>query len=146
ELRRVVWSQRIAFMMIQPIAIGRHAGHEHIALDVVSQGANSGFDVSRSSAAFPVVDVIEGQFETASCQGGAQGVRVVAVGHDVFYATAEIVFWAAVQNRNAVTSLQQFSHQQPADESCSSDDEGFHATHRGRDRNSVVILEAEMSD
>ena len=62
----IVRRQRIAFVMIQSVAIRGHAGHENVARQRSPASLRRGFDLRRRGAALPVVDVVEDDFEAAA--------------------------------------------------------------------------------
>ncbi len=119
----VVRRQRVAFVMVQSVAVGGHARHENVALQVGAAGARGGFHVGRRGAALPVVDVVEDDVEFLPGQRALHRFGIVAVRHDAGDFLAQIVPRPAVQNGDFVAGLQQFLHQRPADEQRSSDNQ-----------------------
>ena len=121
----IVRRQRVAFVMIQSIAIGGHTGHEDIALQIVAAGARRGFHLGGGGAALPIVDVVVDDIEILAGQSALQSFRIIAVGHDVADLFSQIVARLPVQNGNFVPGVQQFLHQRPADEQRSADHQNF---------------------
>ena len=122
----VLGSQRIALLVVQSVAIGRYARHENVALQAEADGADRGFHLRGRGAALPIVGVIENDLETAAVERLAKRGCVVAVGHQIFDAAAEVVLGLAMQYRDFVTRLQQRFHQRTADEQSAADNQYFH--------------------
>ena len=122
----VIGRQRIAFLVIQAVAIGRHAGHENVAAEAVAAGPHGGFHLLGGGAALPIVNVVENHVETARGQSFAHGRGIVAVGLDVVHPASEIVLGLAVQNGDIVAALHQLFDQSAADEEGSADDQYLH--------------------
>ena len=118
--------QRIAFLVVEPVAVSRHAGHKNVAAQPVAARPYGRFYLRRGSATLPIVDVVEHHFEAAAAQRLAHGFRVVAVGHHVLHPPPEIVLGLAVQNRDVMPRLDQFLDQGTADEERAADDQYFH--------------------
>ena len=116
-LGMVIGRQRVTLVMIQPIAIGGHAGDINVAMQPVAGKQTRGsFHLCRGSAALPVVNVVEHGVETASGERGFEGGDVVAISLQIGHAAPEIVLRPPMQNSDAMPGLEQFVHQQPADE------------------------------
>ncbi len=79
----IVGRQRVAFVVVQPVAVRRHAGHEDVALQAIARGARGGFNVGRRGAALPIVGVIEDHLEPAIAEGTAQRRVVLTVALNV---------------------------------------------------------------
>ena len=95
----IVRRQRIAFMVIQPVAIGGDTGHENIAMQIVPADARRAFHLRGRGATLPIVDVVEHYIEIFARQSALQRFRIVAVGGDVADFFAEIVPRLAMQHR-----------------------------------------------
>src|SRR6516225_7597834 len=127
----VVRRQRVTFLVIQPVAVSRYAGHEDITREPVSaQGSHGGFYLGGGGAALPVVDVIVYGVEAAAGQGLADRFGVIPVSRQVVHAPAEVVLRLTMQDRHIVAGLYQFFHQGPPDEQGSPNDQHSHTTPR----------------
>ncbi len=126
QLGSIVRRQRVAFVMIQAIAISGDARHENVAMQFVADGAHRAFDVRGGSAALPIVDVVEHYVEILARQRRFHGLFVVAVGHDIFHAPTQVVLGLAMQNRDGMVLLQQLGHHHAADELRSPDHQTIH--------------------
>jgi hypothetical protein len=122
----VIGRQRVAFLVVQAVAVGAHAGNEDIAGQAVTEKPHGGLDLLGGGAAFPVVHVVEDDVEAARGKGFVHGVGIVAVGQDVVHPPAEIMFRLAMQHGNFVLPLQQLFHQRPPDEEGSTDNQYLH--------------------
>ena len=107
----IVRRQRIAFVVIQAVAIGGHARHEDVAHQAVARGLHRGFHLRRRGAALPVVDVVEDDLEAAACERLPHLVRIVAVRHQILHAPAQVVLGLAVQDGDIMAGLHQFLNQ-----------------------------------
>ncbi len=127
QFRRVVRRQRVAFVMIQAVAVRGHARHENVTMEIAAARAHGAFDVAGGGPALPVVDVVENDIEFLPGQRGLHGLPVVAVGDQILYAAAQVMTRTAMQHRDGMLLLQQFGHQHPADEPSPSDNQAIHA-------------------
>src|ERR1035437_3909718 len=64
----VIRRQRIAFLMVQSVAVGGHAGNKDVAAQTVATGAHRRLHLFRRGAALPVVNIVEYHIETARRQ------------------------------------------------------------------------------
>ena len=129
----IVGRERIAFVMIQAIAVSRDAGHENVAMQVIAGGGAHGrFDMGRGGAAIPIIDVVENDFEVLDPASADFIEReIVAIRHDVLHPPAQVMLRAAMQNRNGMSRFEEFGDQRPADEPRSSDNQAIHAQFDG---------------
>ena len=109
----------------KPVAIGAHARHKNITMQIGSAGARRGFHLRGGGAVLPVVHVVVDHIEALAGQRALDGVRIVAVGHDIADAFSQFVARLAMQHRDFVTSVREFLHQRLADEQSAADHQHF---------------------
>ena len=108
RLGMVVRRQRVAFVVIQAVAIGRHARHEDVALQAVAAGPHGGLHLRGGGAALPVVDVVEDHLEAPAITAAlAAGVASLRSATRFSTRLAEVVLRLAVQNGDVMAGLQQ---------------------------------------
>ena len=66
-VRMIVRRQRIALVMVQPVAIGADARHEDVTMQIVAAGPRRGFHLRGRGAVLPVVHIVVNDVE-ASCR------------------------------------------------------------------------------
>jgi len=81
--RVIVRGQRVAFIVIQAVAIRRHAGHENIARNAVATRLHGGLHLCRGGAALPIVDIVVDHVEAPPIQGLLDSVGIVAIRHQM---------------------------------------------------------------
>src|ERR1017187_7448394 len=122
----IIGRQRVAFLVVESVAVGGHAGHEDVPAHPVAEQAHGSFHLGRGGAVFPIVRVVEHHLEPPPPQGFPHGIRVIAIRHDVLHPPAEIVLRLAVQDRNFVPSLDQLIHEQAANKESPANDQYLH--------------------
>ena len=137
--------QRIALMVVQAVAVSRHARHKDVALQVETDGSYGRFHLSCGGSTRPVIYVVEHHVESPPGDGFANRCGVVAVGLEVGHPFAEIMAWLAMQDRNFVARLQERGHQRTANEKRAADNKNFHVQYSGRKQAppspSIVVFE-----
>ena len=116
RVRVVVRRQRVAFIMIQAVAVRRHAGHENIARQAVATGPHGGLHLRRRGAALPIVDVVVDYIEAPPVQRLLHRCSIVTVRHQVLHASRQTVLRLAVQHGHIMAGVAQLLHELPADE------------------------------
>ena len=106
-IRMIVGRQRIALVVVQTVAVGRHARHVDVALQPVAARFGGRFHLRSGRAAMPVVDVVVHDVEPLAGQRCLQCRSVIAVGNDLFDPLAQVVPGLAMQDRDLVLGFQQ---------------------------------------
>ncbi len=121
-IRVVVRRQCVAFIVVQAVAVGRHAGHEDIARYAVAAGPHGGLHLRRGGAALPIVDVVVNHVEAPLVQRLLDRFGVVAVRHQILDAPRQTVLRLAVHYGYIVAGIAQFLYELPANERGTADD------------------------
>src|SRR5579872_474325 len=123
----IVGRQGIALMMIQAIAIRRHARHEDIAMQASVDGARGGLHLRGGGAALPVVDIVVDNLEAAARQRFFQRLGIVAVGDNVADLATQLVLGLPMQDRYFMSRLEQFRDKMPSDKKRTANYQDSHA-------------------
>ena len=130
----IVRRERVAFMMIQTIAISRDARHENVPVQPRSGAKHRrAFHLGGCGATLPVIHVVEDGVELPARESHAQRFRFVAVTDDLVHAFAQVMSRFPVQNGDVVAGSGQLMHEQPAYEQGAAD---YKDMHRGEGENS----------
>ncbi len=121
----IVRRQRVAFVMIQPVAVCAHARHENVTVQIISAGPRRRFHLRGRGAVLPVVYVVEHNIEVPACQRPLHCLGIVAVRHNVADLFSQLMAWFSMQNGDVVAGVKQLLHQRLADKQSAADHQHF---------------------
>jgi len=121
----IIRRQCVALVMVQPIAIGSHARHKNITMEIVAAGARRGFHLPGRGAVLPVVHVVVYHVEVLARERALHRLWIIAVRHDISDAFTQLVARLAVQQRHVVPGVQQLLDKRLADERSATDHQHF---------------------
>src|SRR5260370_32737719 len=79
----IVWSERVAFVVVQSVPIGRYAGHEHISAHTAVKNLSCRFYLCAGCPSLRVVGIVVDGVKSSTSNSLTHTCRVIAIGHHI---------------------------------------------------------------
>jgi hypothetical protein len=112
----IVGRKGIAFMVVQAVAIRRHARHEDVTAYLAVENLRCVRNLRTSCTALPVISGVKYHVKPRRAHGFLNAGGVISISNQVVHSLTKRLPLFAMQKVYFVARLQQFAHQQLANE------------------------------